>query len=522
LCIFDRGTSGLAGPTRADAANDREPNNFVAFFRNIGREEGPLIGGGTYGYGKASLYMISHAATICVHTRCRYRGRIESRFMASALGKQYTEMSRGKSRRFTGRHWWGRMKDDRVVDPLTGLEADRLAEALGMPPFADEETGTSILIIKPRLPDSGDLRDAVSRMADSVLWYCWPKLTRRPRRGAEMSLSVLCEGQPVDIPSPDRHPLVAHFVSTLNGLDSGAGQSGAIGISEIRCEKPQRTLGRLALQKVFVRNEKSSMQRISDEGDSEESIPNLPLRHVALMRNPRLVVKYLVGEPLPIDTIGYVGVFVADPELNGIFADAEPPTHDEWHPETLEQRSHQTFVRVALRRVKQETRTFVQPSGDASATGSDMPLGAFSKMLGALIPESIGSGAEVGDDGPGGGGGGGGGASGGPGISILRHELDIVDGRRAARVVFRTTGESASGKVRLQAVAQVLVLEGRAKEGEPPLGADAPQVIGWRDPAGRRFGAGEDTVEIKPGKGEWSLELRLPSNAMVTASLRVR
>src|SRR5262249_45025791 len=95
LDIADRRTTGLGGPTRADVVTE-DRRDFVNFFRNIGQPPGRRFGGGTFGFGKAVLYIASAARTIVVYTRCRDGKGVESRLMAAALGDQFTETGRWK------------------------------------------------------------------------------------------------------------------------------------------------------------------------------------------------------------------------------------------------------------------------------------------------------------------------------------------------------------------------------------------------------------------------------------------
>jgi hypothetical protein len=153
LIIKDRGTTGLAGPTRADIVPEGSPRNFISFLRDVGQPSNQNLSGGTYGYGKASLYRASGMQTILVHTRCRLEnGRLESRFIASALGNRW---SNNEGKQYTGRHWWGRIEDD-IVEPILNNDADLLAESLGMGGFNDDETGTTILILDPLFNDRAD------------------------------------------------------------------------------------------------------------------------------------------------------------------------------------------------------------------------------------------------------------------------------------------------------------------------------------------------------------------------------
>ena len=138
VVISDRGTVGLDGPTRTDAASDEaDPVNFIEFFRNVGRLRSGVIGGGTYGFGKASFYAgQSGEHDHCLTREFGERGQDQSRFMAAALGQQYREAHRNSTRRYTGRHWWGATENE-VVEPVTGATADRLAASLGLRGFDD-------------------------------------------------------------------------------------------------------------------------------------------------------------------------------------------------------------------------------------------------------------------------------------------------------------------------------------------------------------------------------------------------
>ena len=119
LEIADFGTSGLGGPVHADVVEEGEATDFVDFMRNIGSPRDTHLGGGTYGYGKTSLYRMSACSTILVHSRSRHGGRLVERFMGCQLGEPYAVRQGSDKGRYTGRHWWGRRCDD-IVDPLEG------------------------------------------------------------------------------------------------------------------------------------------------------------------------------------------------------------------------------------------------------------------------------------------------------------------------------------------------------------------------------------------------------------------
>ncbi|WP_233211008.1 hypothetical protein, partial [Pseudoxanthomonas sp. KAs_5_3] len=63
--------------------------------------------------------------------------------MAAALGPQF-ESQGSEGQRFTGRHWWGRLAQDGVVDPILGAEADALALLLGGVQRSPDACGTTV------------------------------------------------------------------------------------------------------------------------------------------------------------------------------------------------------------------------------------------------------------------------------------------------------------------------------------------------------------------------------------------
>jgi len=145
-------------------------------------------------------------------------------------------------------------------------------------------------------------------------------------------------------------------------------------------------LGKLALERFPHRQHQP---RPSDE---TSPIPQMS-HHVALMRQPELVVRYLEGPELPNSYVEYAGVFISDEAVDKIFADAEPPTHDDWISNFLENRRERTYINVALREIKTKLTEFVRPSATQTVPGELIPLGAFANQLGALLPGQTGNAA---------------------------------------------------------------------------------------------------------------------------------
>lgn len=383
LAIYDRGTEGLGGPTRADEMpQDNESNNFVDFLRNVGQPPDKQLSGGTYGYGKAVFYRISAAHTILVHTHCLSGGEYQSRFMGAALGSPFTY----KQHRFTGRHWWGRTEKD-VIEPILNEEADWLATNLGLPGFRDYERGTTIVMIQP-VWDDRKPEDAVKMMVEYLLWYFWPKMLEGDDRVPPIRFEASWQGRQIEIPHPTEFPPLEGFVKAMQRLKSSTPQqlSGLGEVYEVNTRQYSQHLGKLALERFPVK------QRSIKVGQDTAPIPTVS-HHVALMRQPELVVRYLEGPELPSTQIEYAGVFITDEAVDKVFANSEPPTHDDWVSNFLNERREKVYVNSALREIKNRLIEFVRPGSTQTTPGELAPLGAFSNQLGALLPGQTGNAA---------------------------------------------------------------------------------------------------------------------------------
>lgn len=514
LAISDRGTVGLGGPTRADiVGSPNEPRNFVKFLRNVG-QPADRIGGGTYGYGKAAFYRVSRPRTILVHTRCQHGRGVQTRFMVSALGESYIR----NGVRYTGRHWWGRQAGD-VVEPLTGRDADVLGAALGLPSFEGDELGTTVAVLDPQL-DGRSPSAAMGHLAEATLWHFWPKMLPESTGRPAMLFRIADDGNDVPVPDPRTIPPLNGFAEAMDAV-RGRSRTHSIALDTailpIYSQRPAADLGSLALVKFGHR---PRPRLTADNHDGAWIIPDLA-HHVALMRGPELVVKYVEGPVLPGDAVEYGGVFVVDPSVEEAFARSEPPTHDDWSPENLEDPWEKTYVRVAQRRIAEILEDYAVPRPVIPARSSEVGLGAFSDELGAIFLGEPGTGLSVPDDtrGPSGQGGTGGTRPRRPTLTILEGaHLELLDGRRTLRVDF--TIEHIPGSARsIVVAAPSVILDGHAVETDPPTGVGVPEVICWVGPDGRRY-TGESVIAPVASDGPWSVFVSVPADAAVAVDLQ--
>jgi hypothetical protein len=518
LALSDRSTVGLGGPTRADvAAPQGQPANFVNFLRNVGHPPERALGGGTYGFGKAAYYVASRVQTICVYTRCLVPGGGvgETRFMAAALGSEFSADQGGHQRRFTGRHWWGRRATDGFVDPIVGADADQVAAGIGLPHFANEETGTTILIIAPDL-EFPNAQTLVEAAAERVLEHCWPKLVDGPEGGPSVLFDFRAEGSIVTLPALAAHPRMAAFARAfaLARSTTAAESSPVFVLSNVESIRYRRRLGRFAA---------SSFPRpLVPGGEGKLGPIHGPSHHVAFVRGPGLIVRYMEGPPMPSNLAEYAAVFAVDTEVDEAFARAEPPTHDDWTPDMLVSAMEKTLVRTAMREIAGAVRAFASGRADNAAAGEDVPLGEFADQLGSLIAGIAGPGAGVQPSGgPGGGGGRGGGAGRPrpPALRVGRGEVCEAAGRPAVSVSFEIDHRGAAEAV-VEALVGVVV-DGGALEADPPLGAVRPAVLQWRGPGGLTA-PGTPRLRIPAAQaGEWHLVVAIPTDAATAVDLRL-
>lgn len=582
LTVSDRGTTGLGGPVRADVVTKPDDSrDFVDFLRDVGQPQQKQFAGGTYGYGKSIFYRASGVQTICVYTRCMMPSGPESRLMAAALGDAFIQ----DGVRYTGRHWWGQDHAG-VVEPILNAEADAVASALGLPLFSGDELGTTIVILQPQLAQSSaqeepqTVEQIYRQMAEYLLLYCWPKMLSSGDTEPPMRFAVSWQGTSIDIPDPARWPPLAGFVQAMRRLKAPQLQNSSLqnDVISIATQRPAKKLGELALQQVLLTPENTL-----EESAFGSSLFSDLFHHTALMRQPELIVTYIAGPTPTNQYIGYAGVFLADADVDAVFAASEPPTHDAWVREALDDRAHRTFVKRALEQIKDAMITFARPQQTTAPATALTPLGAFASMLGdSVVPIVRGSTARAavwneshrrdapvgaktdqsphtghsdtnahGTNGespttePGGthqsgstttiGGFGtppagtsGGAPSTAPGgqragrasVRVLSDgTLIVFNNTPALEIPFTITHAPYTQETIVHAVVRA-VLDGEQLETEPPLGGSRPTVLCWIAPDDSMHG-GIGVRIPKHLDGTWRVLISLPADTMVSVELRV-
>ncbi len=373
LCDF--GTTGLGGALRADVPEGTENADFVNFIRNVGAGRDTRQGGGTYGYGKTSLYAFSRCSTVIVDSLASDAGKPVRRLIGCHLGKAFDGTdSVGKRRRFTGRHWWGVLDGANGVNPLDGNEAADLARNIGLPARDETRRGTSIMILDPRIDDENSLK---SELVEALLWNFWPRMTESTPKERRLSVRVELDGRAVEIPKPEDFPPLDLFALALADIRKGSEGS----VEPIRSQRPSKHLGNLAIKRGLVGDRQFPAYQNNSAFPEQSAM-------IALMRPVELVVRYVHGEPFPDPRFEWAGVFICsdDDDVEAAFASAEPPAHDDWIPDSLPKGPERTWINVALRSLQQRAREYALPApGDPQDDEAGPSLARTATRMGKLL-----------------------------------------------------------------------------------------------------------------------------------------
>ena len=512
LVVRDRGTVGLGGPERAGVP--AEQNNFADFVWNFGIPNEDEHTGGTYGCGRTVFFTASapsardpEGSVAVIHSRYRANDCLRTRLIAMGLGDNYTK----SGRLYTGRHWWGRERKEALSPaPLENPLADVLAQSLGLPGFKPGETGTTVLVpccdLRAEEEDGQAIvkqqaaLDVMNRLIGAAAWHCWPKIVDLGP-GPEMVFSFLLNGQEIRGPCPERHPEIRHFIPCLRAClgDKPPG----VEVESLLSQRPKQRLGCLAMNRFPEEPGPSPMPSRPFEG---------AVRHTALMRAPKLIVKYLPGAESPWEGTGWAGVFLANDEKDAEFAAAEPPPHDDWvvRPGKKFKRN---LVRIALARIDKQVKRFNGGSNPLLEQNSE-PLGRLADALGDLLV---------------------GGPSGGPGRERPRRaserrrhlarieqgqaRLESAGGRRLLLVPFRVLPKYGTSETLVETLVDVAINDGSSSEREAPDGIPMPELRGYLSPAGalRRV----DKIKVLASDtSRWEVVVDLPVDVAVRVRLR--
>lgn len=502
LVVADEGTRGLGGPIRADVALDGERGDFVDFVRNIGRSETKGLDGGTYGLGKGVFFQASKVGVCLIYTQTRYQGSVQSRFIAMSMGDRDYSVA---GKRFTGRNWWGfPTESGDLVDPVTGQQAWEIANTLGMPILGWEQTGTTIMILAPQLSAETRAADLRGALRDAFLKWTWPRL--QPDHNPPIKVTIRgLDGQEESVLASHDEDLNAFRAAYRLADDPNAREHAMDRRRTI--ESGKHRLGTLAVRIVPA----------AEEEAADDDMAN----HIALLRDPRQVVKYLSVPRLP-DGSRVQGVFIADPEQDKLFAMSEPATHDDWVPsKTQGAKGSRNYVRITLTKIVQRIKDLGFELRPPEAAAPSTPGATrLSGMLGDFVTGFSGSGAEkqrpkASKS-----------SKGGTPAKRLRvaypadPELALDDGRLVTRVPFEIAAAPSTTGDAVVEVTATVVTDGGGAEGEPPTGAELPSLLWW-DLDGRRVN--DPSLSFDPVRGlRGTAVVSQPQDTEIKVEVRVK
>jgi hypothetical protein len=256
------------------------------------------------------------------------------------------------------------------------------------------------------------------------------------------------------------------------------------------------------------------------------------------MRPAELVVTYHAGPKPASEHVSYAGVFRADPAMERIYAEAEPPTHDSWNPQSLAY-PDSTFVRSTFQRIKESLTGLLDLGGGARSGSAQVALGAASGMFSSLVGGSWGTGGATDYGKPGGTdtarqastpsdstgegqgdtksssatSGGGSEVGRGTGHPAFDGETSIpakpvqhrprveyvrdpyFDERSGAAVLVQPFRLPVAGPQRVRVDLAVALPGTGVRETDPPLGAEMPGLVGWEDASETLFATPTHVIE---------------------------
>lgn len=510
LTITDWETRGLGGPTRADT-DTTERTDFRDFFLNVGREK--EFKGGTYGLGRGALFDISEPGAIVVYTRIASGGNPVTRLMAMAIGPGYAR----NGLKYTGRHWWGAKTDSARPEPIVNTRADRVAKALGLDLIPDGKTGTAIMVIAPRIPEEATLKMVLDEMSTAARLYGWPLMIGRSGRPA-VSFEFGRDGQYWVPEAPDTQDSpVRRFVEAYRLAEKAEPPEAPTSWKHQAITFGAGRAVPQPLGTLVFRHFPPTDGADSGEDDDWSGIPHCS---IALMRDPRMVVRYLPVAKHPMGS-STVGVFIADNTFDKDFAESEPVAHDDWIPAKLATgRFARNPVKQALDKVKQAVKDSWQTRAQQSVHGGgvDGIAPVIGDLLGGMVADTPGFGGRRVGPPP---------RPSKPGVRFTRASVETPVLRAAkgggVLAVFPVTlhriGERSP--LILTARPRVVLDSGLEQDNDRPAGASPPAVVGWEDPASGDSLADGETHEVPPDVDSLLVVVDQPRDTAVTVEIEI-
>lgn len=365
VIIEDYNTCGLGG-SLVDA-NETDHFMRLVYHNATGLSKKGLGAGtgGSFGRGKAAYPYASDINTVFYYSVFKNEhNESDCRLIGVSYSKEYFV----DSVQMTGRAFWGirnAEEDDFFVAPLTGSSAHEYAEKIGFRRRADNELGTSILIMNCPV-NLSDLCRAIE------LWW-WPRLTD--------------ELLHVGIKDLDDNPYYLQYRSDII-LNKYVTIYEAIkthmygnDISSVVIKEDNITYGELAYSIID-----------SDKSYQVDADDDIKMNSIALIRGPKMVVTYLSPRRISNKNFG-CGIFMAsnDSGIDSFFKRSEPPAHDQWShkSERLDEQEKVTLSKIK-QRIAKLFRDFVNKEDNNNTNDVDYHGRELERQIGAILGGSKG------------------------------------------------------------------------------------------------------------------------------------
>ncbi|MEV8250074.1 hypothetical protein AB0O87_03990 [Microbacterium sp. NPDC076768] len=296
------------------------------------------------------------------------------------------------------------------MSPLTGDVAQAYGERFFLRHFEGDETGTSLLILDPRISalrgeesdvlDLGQLRhgDAMAlegqfaREARSAIRrHLWAKLIVEPGCvQPPMPIELHVHDQEIGLIDEEAGAL-GFWGAGLNAirLRARGDEAPVLSPSGLPVEvhevvRNRRTIGHLAVVKRIKALEAAVEGDDLDPAWDEDSV-----KRIAMMRDQAELVVTTDdwSDHTASPVFDWIAVFKSAREWDRVFADAEPPAHDMWVSNAggetgLVIRAMRNRVRAILRQTFAVPEPAAVPAPDTARRG----VGAVARMFGMLLP----------------------------------------------------------------------------------------------------------------------------------------
>ncbi|MCX6602098.1 MAG: hypothetical protein NTV52_00690 [Acidobacteria bacterium] len=365
IVVHDTFTCGLDGDlTRAEDVGGR----WWRFIGNYGDRAvadaagspTEAAGGGSFGLGKLAYFGAALSRLVVIHSHVQVEGgEIEARFIVYGIGNTIT------LKNYTGRHWWGRTghsMGQEIPFPIVGKEADKHAAALGLPRFDADATGTTFGIINAVAPPSREGNaGAPTRggfIRECILWNLWPKQIDDESR---MDIRLFEDGQEIELINASDDEVAKHFVRAYSAALEDDIPAGTKCATVTYNKRKALSIGAAIDAHTFPTEERRA-GLIEDAGG-----PSLPLRHVMLTRDPRLVVVYhpvisesaadehpIAAAAIPPENAWVTIVNMGQSKVDKVLRRSEPEAHDRWDPKRARlKKPEQSFVANIMRGIEE-------------------------------------------------------------------------------------------------------------------------------------------------------------------------